>query len=245
MQNEEIKVPIPPWAKGATNDYTVFGALLPTRDGRSTGNSVVTRVTVTESGVRIMVATEAGNVVGPLNLKEIENLYHRPEFYCEFKEFPGNSGKAWNEFISQEQEEADYRNFEPEIEMPFLDSTTHMDAEVHVMGKGGTPDWMPLSELVEYVCENLPDHGTSNTDPEPNKGWVDISELIINNSPLNKGNPITEYPETMTKDIPAGVYWDMNDGMFKSQISSQIQTDNFHKNWGSKKTMFPTKPYGK
>ncbi len=237
----KIKSPIPPWAKGATNDYTVFGALLPTRDGRQTGNSVVTRVTVTENGVRIMVATEAGNIVGPLTLREVEELYYRPKFYSPFHEFPGKSGAAWNDFIFEEESQAkaamDYDPV-PDVSYGFPDGNA---SEVRVMGTDGQPHWMPLSEIVEYIQENTPPIATNNK----YSGWGDTSDLIIGEGPMDKGAPITEYPETMTKDIPSGIYWDMKDGMFKSQISGQIQTDKFHSNWGWKKTMFPTKPYEK
>lgn len=231
---EKTGIPIPSWADGKTKDYTRFGALLPTRDGKRTGNSVVTRVTVTENGVRVYVATEAGNIVGPLTLSEVEELYYRPMFYSPFHKFPGNAGKAWNDFILEEQSQAkaamDY-DTTPDVIYGFSDGNA---SEIRIMGVDGQPHWMPLIEVLEYIQENT---------PPVNEERVDISELIIGKGPVDKGDHITEYPEQITKGIPTGIYWDMRDGLFKSQITCKTQSSSFHRNWERLKTAFPTKPY--
>lgn len=244
---EKTKIPIPSWADGKTKDYTRFGALLPTRDGRKTGNSVVARVTVTENGVRIYAVTEAGNIVGPLTLSEVEELYYPPTYYSPFRNFPGKSGEAWNNFILEEQSQAkaamDY-DPAPDVNFGFSDGNA---SEIHVVGIDGKPHWMPLIEVLEYIQENTPPITTNNKYGEK----MDISELIIGKGPVDKGDHITEYPKETLKDtpssvyIPLDVYWDMSDGFFKSQINSVIQSSTFHRQWEKHKTAFPTKPYAK
>lgn len=244
MQNiyEESRKPIPPWAKGTTTDYTVVGALLPTRDGRQTGNSVVTRVTSTEKGVRIHVATEAGNVVGPLSLREVESLYHSPEFYCERKDFPGNSGEAWNDFIIDEADEkmAEHENeeFKPQVCVPFMESSDPVnEGEVFVMGENNEPSWMPLPELVEYMCSLLPVPAEKFEEKNTSNPSNFFDSIVTGQGPVDKGPHILTKPASLPP-IPSQVYWCSVEQTFYTYSGIDLGK-NFYEAWLGRVQEFP------
>lgn len=72
---------LPEWASvRAKGDYTLFGAALPTRDGRRTGNAVCCgAVTSLNSEATFLVITDAGNTLR-LMVTEMEELFYPPEF---------------------------------------------------------------------------------------------------------------------------------------------------------------------
>lgn len=71
---------LPDWAIGKTSDYMAVGAQLATRDGRRTGNAVVT---ATEKhpllGQLAVVVTDVGNTIR-MTPRELVDAFHEPKW---------------------------------------------------------------------------------------------------------------------------------------------------------------------
>lgn len=88
---------LPEFADGRTNDYTHLGALLPTRNGRATGNATVVDVEIHRQAVAITVITDAGNIINRMTLAEIERLFYPPTWF--------SNGYNWLSAVTERYEE--------------------------------------------------------------------------------------------------------------------------------------------
>jgi hypothetical protein len=81
----------PNWATGMAGNICI-GAQLCTRDGRRTGNAVVTRLMDSNSGTW-QVLTDAGNTIF-LNEKEIKESFYPPRWTMDIDSCPGRQYKC-------------------------------------------------------------------------------------------------------------------------------------------------------
>lgn len=77
---------LPPWAIGeALGDYTLPGALLPTRDGRRTGNAILVKE---KRHGTFFVVTDSGNYL-LMTLEEMKQLFYPPKWVSRVWDHPG------------------------------------------------------------------------------------------------------------------------------------------------------------
>lgn len=77
---------LPPWAIGvASGNYTLPGALLPTRDGRSMGNAIMVKE---KRHGTFFVVTDSGNYL-LVTLEEMKQLFYPPKWLSRVWDHPG------------------------------------------------------------------------------------------------------------------------------------------------------------
>lgn len=90
----EANTPLPPWATGeAHGDYTLVGAILPTKDGRRVGNAIVARSLGVFIGVQndlevFLVVTDSGNGM-KVTIREMADQFYPPRWVSRVWDHPG------------------------------------------------------------------------------------------------------------------------------------------------------------
>lgn len=78
---EHLEIMLPDWASKTTDEYELF-AVLPTRDGRRAGNSIIFDITKPDymnNRLVYHVCTDAGNILILIE-EELVELYHPPKY---------------------------------------------------------------------------------------------------------------------------------------------------------------------
>lgn len=78
--SEYIEGPLPHWASGYANGEFVLGSILPTKDGRITGNACIYGISIGHKGKALYhCITDAGNVARK-NIEELNERFHPPKY---------------------------------------------------------------------------------------------------------------------------------------------------------------------
>lgn len=96
MPDPDRLIRAPEWAIGPANGELVLGAMLPTRDGRRTGNAhiIAERPSALGPGRNLyLLITDAGNTF-VMSADEIQEAYYTPQYYSDVQDI---INKFWRE----------------------------------------------------------------------------------------------------------------------------------------------------